>query len=144
MKLILLPGNSIDNKSWIAEVAKNFSDLFDGVIVQNYKHWEMGKEVIDFEHELDVLKETIEDLNNKNTQYAVFGKSAGTLLTLRAVSEIGFNPVNAMFTGVAWRWAKKLGLDLGYLVSKYKIPTVVVQKTNDPAISFTAVPSFAI
>lgn len=58
MNLILLPGNSPENKGWIDELAKLFRPNFETVWVQYWQHWQEEKPVIDLEKELERLVKT--------------------------------------------------------------------------------------
>lgn len=132
MDLVLLPGNSVKNEEWIKKVEKAIRQDFAETCILSYKHWEKGENLMDFELELERLA----DLTQKIDQYSIFAKSAGVLLTLRGIFEAKIRPFRCVFAGSAIRFGKRLGFDVEGWLKKCDIPCLLVQKTNDPAISF--------
>jgi hypothetical protein len=133
MELILLGGNSKLNKGWIEEVEKTLSDIFDSTHFHYYRHWENEEDKdINLAYELEKLAEYIQGKND----YVIFAKSAGTLLTLKGIFEGKIQPNACIFTGLAFTWAKHKKWDLDNWLENYNIPTLFIQKTNDPAISY--------
>jgi hypothetical protein len=132
MDLVLLSGNSISHKKWIEEVADTLKPLFDKIYLQYYKHWETGDEVILMDHEIGVLKNALKDLDS----YLVFGKSAGTLLTMRAVYEGFLQPVKCVLVGVPVPWGEMHNFAVDAWSEEFSVPTLFIQKTQDPAMPF--------
>lgn len=132
MNLILLAGNSISNKEWIEEVEASLKPFFTKTEVHYYQHWSTGDELIDFEKELELLSEDAKDFG----QYVIFAKSAGTLLTLKGVKEGKLQPVKCIFAGTAINWGREKNFSVDEWLENYSIPTLFIEKTNDPACSF--------
>lgn len=140
MDLILLPGTSSKNKEWIEEVSKRLSDLFSSTHIQYYDHWAKNsvKYSMDIKQELSKLKTLAKPLKD----YMIFAKSAGTLLTLLGVEQGIISPVKCVFTGFPIHFARAIGLDLANYLRSYSVPTLFIQNTNDPAMSFKDLKNF--
>jgi hypothetical protein len=134
MNLILLPGNDKNNKAWIDSVDTELSPYFDRTAIHYYDHWwssDAGE--IDLEIELDKLAATVEQFDT----YVIFAKSAGVLLALYGIYEGVLDPELCIFVGSAIPWGYDRGFDLDNWLINYSIPTLFIQKTADPALSFT-------
>ena len=127
MKVILLPGNSKENKAWIEEIEKTLKKECTTEVIY-YEHWKTGEETIDIEAEVKKLEQVVvkEDF--------IFAKSAGCLVVLKGIAEKRIHPKKCMFAGVPVRWSEKNNLPIQEWLKKNKIPTIIVQKTEDPAI----------
>lgn len=132
MKLLLLAGNSADNRRWIEEVERVLAPHFERTHIHQYRHWSTGDELIDLEFELSELVRTVGDLDG----WAVFAKSAGAILILRGCFEGRIRPSACVFAGAAIRWAQAQSMDVLAWLSEYRVPTLFIQKTSDPAISY--------
>ncbi|MBI2268297.1 MAG: hypothetical protein HYU80_02475 [Candidatus Blackburnbacteria bacterium] len=129
--IILLGGNSLKNKSWIEKIEKKVKPVFPDTYVHYYKHWETGKEIIDFDYELNKLSEFVKDRKN----YIIFAKSAGTLLTMRGVFEGAIKPDKCIFVGTPIRGVRKNDFAVDDWIQKYNIYTLYIQHKNDPVYS---------
>jgi len=138
MELLLLPGNSLRNREWIRTVERSLEDLFSSTHVLEYQHWGTGEKLIDFEVELKELEKLVEGIED----YAVFAKSAGVLLALNAVYEGKITPKKCIFVGSAIGMGKKMGIDFEKWFRNFSIPTLWIQKSEDPAMSFAGVREF--
>lgn len=132
MKLLLLAGNSLHNKEWIEEVERTLAPHFNQTLVHYYRHWSTGDELIDLEYELERLTTSLGDL----ADWVVFAKSAGTILIIRGCYEKKIKPIKCVFAGTAIGWAEARGLSVHEWLRNYSIPTLFIQKTLDPAISY--------
>lgn len=132
MDLVLLAGNSLNNKSWIEEVSEQVKDLFQNVRIQYYKHWETGDKLIDFDKESEELPKTTQGLND----YIVFAKSAGTILTLKGIEEGLLTPKACVFCGFPLGFAQSSNSPVGSWIPKIKIPLVFIQNTKDPVLGY--------
>jgi len=132
MDLVLLSGNSIENKEWIEEVDRVVSLGFNSTYVQYYDHWEKGGKMIDFDVEMEKLVDAVESLD----KYSIFAKSAGVLLALRGIAEKKINPAKCIFAGTAIYFGLRLKLDVKKWLKACTVPALFVQKELDPAISF--------
>lgn len=132
MNLILVPGNHKFNKQWIESVKDCFNDIFDVIKIQYYKHWETGQNMIDLEHELQVLVNTTKQLDN----YIIFAKSAGIIFALKGIYEKNIRPDKCIFLGTPIQWAKHYNFNIDLWLENYSVPSLFIQKTNDPAMLF--------
>ena len=132
MNLILLPGNT--DKTWIKEIQRNISPLFKSSFLVEYAHHHKGETIINFEYELDSLNKLI--LDNKLSDYIIFAKSAGTLLTVKGANEEILKPQKCIFLGLPINWAYKHKFDIDTWIQNYSIPTLFIQQTNDPYYSY--------
>ena len=140
MDLLLLPGNSPRNKEWIEAVRDALRDDFDKTAIQYYDHWKdeaLGG--IDINREIKKLPEIIKEFDN----YAVFAKSAGMLLALKAISEGVLSPQKCYFVGSAIHMGKRSGMNLEKLLGSLKMPVLFIQKEHDPAGSFEELKALA-
>lgn len=132
MNLVLLGGNSVLNREWVEDVTKNLKDLFDTTQIQHYKHWQENTELIDFPHEVAFLAKMTADLDN----YAVFAKSAGALVTIKAILDGLIKPKLCIFVGIPINWAKGRNYNIDTWFTDFNYPALVIQNTNDPVCSF--------
>jgi hypothetical protein len=132
MHLLLLGGNHKSNKEWVEEVEKGIKHMFDSTFIQYYDHWEEKAGNIDFANELKKLIKNSENVKD----LIIFAKSAGTLLTLRGVYEKKISPKKCIFVGTAIYWARSCGYDIDSWLRNFNVPTLFIQKTKDPAISY--------
>ncbi len=142
MHLILLGGNNKKNKDWVKDVEKSLKEYFDTSHVHEYKHWTTDEEMIEIEHEIKQLMSHIKEKDEKN--YVIFAKSAGAILTLKAISEKKLNPIKCIFAGITINWARESGMPIDEWVKGYSIPTLYFQKTSDPAFSYAELQSWLI
>lgn len=138
MHLILLPGNSVKNRVWISKVGQSLSELFDGTRILEYLHWDGKGGMIDLDAEAERVADLVSDLK----EYVIFAKSAGVLLALKCVYEGRLEPSRGIFVGSAIGMGKRLGLDVSAWATACTFPTLWIQKTDDPAISFPRLREF--
>ena len=131
MRLLLLGGISSHNKEWIEEIEESLRDLFDSTHIQYYDHWQSGGN-IDVEKEVDNL---IKDLDPKE-DYVVFAKSAGVIVTLKAMQERPFIPKACIFVGSAIRFGRASGYPVDDWLKENKVRKLFIQQTGDNAIPF--------
>ncbi len=132
MDLVLLPGNSLNNKQWIDEVKIALGPTFNKTRVLYYSHWQTGDSLIDFEKEQTALKALTQDLGD----LVIFAKSAGCLLILKMISQSKLKPKKCIFVGAALLWGEAQGWEVKSWLKDFSIPTLFIQKSLDPAISF--------
>lgn len=133
MHLILLPGNDKANKEWIEAVASQLSALFESTYIQYYNHWSKPSSSIHFEQELEKL---IAYASNQK-EYCIFAKSVGVLLTLQGIEMEKLFPQKCFFVGVPLEFARSKSPPVEKLFSNFSIPTLFLQKTADPAMSYS-------
>ncbi|MGI5841449.1 MAG: hypothetical protein ACOX6N_04500 [Patescibacteria group bacterium] len=131
MNLILLGGNSIDNKKWIEAVEICLKPLFQSTIIIDYDHWQTGEWMINLDKEKEKLALTAKNYD----QYMIFAKSAGSLVAIKAIYEKLISPQKCVFAGIPLNWAKKSNFDIDTWYKDYSISTLAIQHTNDPLAS---------
>ncbi len=131
MNLILLGGQSILNKNWVNEVSNSVVDLFHHRSILDYDHWRMGNDKINLDLELVKLG----DLASNLDEYAVFAKSLGAVLALKAVNEGVIKPKFLVICGLAYLMAEDLELPIQNWLENNNLPTLIIQKEHDPAMS---------
>ncbi len=132
MDLIILPGNSVSNRAWAEAVANQVKGMFETIRVVYYKHWEMGEKTIDFDIEDKELIKVTQGLS----EYVIFAKSAGTILSLRGINEGILKPVKNVFCGFPLKFGRSLNQNVDEWLPKLRIPTVVIQNTEDPVMTY--------
>lgn len=132
MKIIYLPGNSIDNKKWIRKVKEEFGE--EGKILY-YDHWQSGEKWIDLERESEKLKEMVRD----EKDYIVFAKSIGTILCLKGIEENYLKPKRVVFCGFPYSAGIREGLDMEKCLRSLEIPVLFIQNEFDPVGGFSEV-----
>ena len=133
MNLFLLPGNSPDNREWIDSLKAIFSDLFKSCIVQYYDHWENLSQSMNPRIELEKLSKSVKDEDN----YALFAKSAGVSLSVKALESGLIKPKFCIFVGTASIWTSGSSIDLEKLKSNLNIPVLFIQQTSDKYVHFS-------
>lgn len=133
MKLILLAWNNKNsNQDWIQEVEKKFADLFDQTYIQHYDHWIKGSPDIDLENESNILLKNIDWVSD----YVIFAKSAWTVLAIKSIYEKNLNPKACIFVGMPMGMVFRNEFPYENWFKNSKIPTLFIQKANDPVCSF--------
>lgn len=123
-KIILLPGNGAHNRDWIERIQKEI-----GGTIQYYDHWISGEPTIDLTVEVEKLVRSAQ-----GQPIAVFAKSAGCLVLLKAAKEQGVLISNAVFVGIPIPWGEELGLPVRTWLKEWERPTLFIHKEQDPVI----------
>lgn len=131
MEIIYLPGNSVDNKSWIEEIKTNFDSISSGKILY-YDHWQSREKWINIDRENEKLKELVKGEND----YNVFAKSIGTILTLKGMDENYFKPKKAIFCGFPYSAGERAGIKINECLKSLTIPVIFIQNEFDPVGGF--------
>lgn len=109
---------------------------FGSVHLQTYEHWETGGPAIDFDVELQKLKERPDPLFAAGEQ-VVLAKSAGTLLAFIAVAEGVLKPTKAIFFGIPFDLAaKELFKDDWSAVKNFTVPALAFHNQQDPTTDY--------
>ena len=132
MNIFLLPGKSSKNKDWAEKVASIFEARNHTTSILHYSHWEPESAEFNFDSELRKLNTLV----GKRNKIIIFAKSIGTILTLQAIHQKDIKPSACIFVGTAIEWAKESEKDIGLWLKEYSVPTLFIQKSEDPAISF--------
>ncbi len=135
-ELIILPGNSVKNRTWGEVMRDHYGPHFDSVHLQNYEHWETGAPIIDFDVELVKLRERTTPLFAE-TETVVMAKSAGTLLALVAMREGILRPSKCAFFGIPFDLAAEgLFKDDWSAVANFKVPALAFHNEHDPTADY--------
>lgn len=129
---ILLGGNSNVNRKWLQDLAAFLNPHFASAHIHQYRHWKTGEALIDLDYELKALIKTVP----ADQPYIIIAKSAGVLLTLKGVADKVLTPRRCIFIGTPVRWAKAHGFTIDAWMSNYSLPTLFIQQSQDPAMSF--------
>lgn len=138
MNIVLLPGASVHNKEWIDSISSALNGSFRSIKVLYYLHWRTGKEKMDFSLELNRLISII----GNDKEYCIFAKSAGILLALKGIREKKLFPRKCVFAGFPLYFALENNLSPEILLKNFSIPSIFIQKTSDPALSFNQLRDF--
>lgn len=130
MRFLYLPGNTANHKEWVDKLAKDTNSSLEKDILY-YHHWDTGEQIINFNTELERLKELVQE-----DEYMVVGKSAGCALGLMAYKKVIVNAKRFVFLGFPYLWLENLGIDPKELLSNLDKPVLFIQKPLDPVISF--------
>jgi len=135
MHLIILPGNSKEyNEQWLYDSEEAYKDMFESTTTHVYESWKTGEEIADVQVEADKLAEETKKLDG---EYMILAKSIGTITTVTAVGQGKIAPKKCVFVGCPWgSFANRKG-DFEELISKYKVPTLFVQQTDDMFFKYT-------
>ena len=122
--IILLGGNSNENKDWIERISRSLPFPTHTVV---YEHWKNNAQLINLDTEVDRLGQLAPTI--------VFAKSAGILVTLKGVFDRKISPELCIFAGMPLHWSKKNNFPLSQWLLNWKIPTTFIQNSHDPACS---------
>lgn len=128
MNLILLAGNSINNRQWLKQAESVFRSDFDSIQIQDYDHWRFGRELIDLDKEVEKLVK----ITKSKKDYIVLAKSAGSLIASKAIYEKKISPEKCIFVGVPLDWSREHGFDIDKWFKNFSIPSTIIQHINDP------------
>ncbi len=134
MKIILLSGQSLENKEWIEQVQSSFKSKYSDTSVMYYEHWSRG------EGKADASLETERFLNLINTtteEYILFAKSIGSVIFLNSLKKLSKYPTKVILVGVPLHMAKDSGYDFYNLKTILTFPVTIYQKKFDPYCSYT-------
>lgn len=135
MDLILLPGSSVHNKEWIEKVEVALRPYFESTKMQSYRHWAEGGDN-DVDQEINALTNIAVSLKD----YAIFAKSLGVVLAVKALKEGRIKPRKSVFLGTPISWAaEKQYIEL---FRNYNVPTLFIQEESDPYASYKELAAF--
>ncbi len=132
MNVLLLGGMSLRNRDWVHEVATSLKPLFKKVIVQYYNHWLTGREM-DLDYEQQGIASILPELAN---DYVVLAKSAGVVLSVKAIADGILKPKKCLFAGTALAMVENERLPFADWLKAVDCPVLFVQNTHDPVASF--------
>ncbi len=136
-ELIILPGNSVKNRTWGEVMRDHYGPMFDSVYLHTYEHWETGGPIIDFDVELVKLRERTKPLFGEQAETIVMAKSAGALLAFVAASEGVLVPNKAIFFGIPFDLAAEgIFKDDWSPVTNFKMPAIAFHNEQDPTADY--------
>lgn len=138
MNLLLLGGNSLHNRDWLADVERELAPLFERTYMHHYAHWQAGEGNIELGLELPRVQQAATSLD----EYGVFAKSAGTLLALKGIAEGALAPKWCVFTGVPLAFGQGSGFAMDAWLAASTVPTHFLQNTNDPTAGFAELKAY--
>ncbi len=134
-KLLVLPGNSPHNKEWTDECKESFASRFDEVYVNYYDHWETGENFINFETEINKIKDVVGG-SDSGTTWHIYAKSVGTLLTLKLVAEGVVFPSQCLLFGMPLELIEKDGFSVEWKdFADFKVESLAFHNVSDPVAS---------
>jgi predicted alpha/beta-hydrolase family hydrolase len=130
MNLILLPGKSARNQEWLLDVEAALELSFDKTARVSYSHWtrEEADPAIDLELEAQKLGKVADSME----PYAIFAKSAGTMVTAKAISEGLIKPKWCLFAGLPIFMISEYKLPADQWIANMDMPATLVQNERDP------------
>lgn len=128
MNLIMLSGNSLHNKDWIEHAQIELSGEFDVTVVQDYAHWHTDDDQIDIEHEVEILKELVAEIDGP---YGIFAKSIGTVLALHAYQQKIIQPEFMLFIGIPLSYILTEYAEFKEVLSSVDCPISIIHNSND-------------
>jgi len=138
MNLLLLSGNSKRGKDWLEQVDSNLAPQFDQTYRHDYAHWEKDEPEID----LDLESQRLSTLTQNLPPYMVFAKSAGTILTCKAIVLGTLRPRSCLFVGLPLAMAHNQNLPVKEWLGTTDFPIAILQHTSDPLGPFQEVEQY--
>lgn len=135
-KLLVLAGGSQRNQVWGEACAEACRDEFDMTFFIHYDHWAEGEKNINFETELEKIAATVEGTGEESEWY-IFAKSIGSILTLKAVGEKVIEPSKCVFFGMPLNLVADSMLEPDWkLLSDFSIPSIEFHNDSDPTADY--------
>ncbi len=132
MELILLGGRNLDQQYWIREVENNLSLGFAATHVLDYGHWKRGVVEEDVVEEAENLAALVDSLQG---EYAIFGKSMGSLVTAEAIKQGWIHSSFCLFAGTPIKsplaHEDNRTRRIEYLFRGYQTPTLFLQNLDE-------------
>lgn len=133
MKYYLLGWNSSSNKYWLEKIKNQLCLQWNEVNIHEFSHRKYDGE-LNFDKEYNKLLEFF----RLNEDYILFSKSVWTLLASKLLySCVYTKPKWLIMIWTAYFWAESKSYPLKDWIKSIDIPTLVIHKEYDPAISFS-------
>lgn len=132
MNLLLLPGNSIDNKDWIDGFSRFVKGIFDQIEVVHYDHWETGEAMGNLGKEVQKSLKIVENWDD----YVIISKSFGCVVALNLFKIVKKKPREIVLIGFPMGFAKKVDSNFDILFDGVDCKLLFIQKPKDPACSY--------
>ena len=129
--MVIASGEALPSQAWAEVIASGLAarGLDSRPPVLQYHHWQ------DTSREFNLQEESLrlgELARAEAAPYSIFAKSIGTIVTLNAVRQGLVMPRKIIMVGTPYEWVKQK-YPLTELLEGYKVPTLFVQATDDPA-----------
>jgi len=126
--IIILGGNSSKNIKWLKQMEVTYKNDYN-VYGVYYDNW-FNNTDIDFEIELKKL----ENLTKALKEYTIICKSAGSIITLKAVDKEMINPSKIVIMGLPLRFIDIINIDIKNLLNRAKNnrKILIIQQKDDP------------
>lgn len=131
MDILLLPGNSKNNKEWIDSVFGLVKSKFSNAYVIHYDHWSSEDGFIDYNTECKKIEKL-----GLHSPYLVFAKSIGTILTLESIKRGIIAPAGIIFCGTPLAHINECNSVLESLALN-KTPIHFIQQAEDKVGGFS-------
>ena len=131
MNLIMLSGNSLNNRDWILEAQAQLKTPFQSTFVLDYGHWATGQPNIDLQAELPKLAKAAGNLE----PYGVFAKSIGTVLAVQAIEQGLIKPAFLLFCGIPLGYILSDYPQFGAVLARANLPLTFIHNQNDSVAS---------
>ena len=127
MKIVILGGNSQRHYDWIRKLGGYLETQGHQIILHDYEHWATGASTANIEGELARLAGRVADQDD----YAVIGKSIGTVITALGVARGVLHPSRCVLMGIPYQGIA--GATPDFEQSLEQLPkTVILQNEHDP------------
>lgn len=134
-KLLVLAGNSVQNREWGEACAGFFRTDFDLVFFPHYDHWSTGAQNMNLAAEVEKIRETVTESDAEGEWY-IFAKSIGSVLALKTIQQGVIKPEKCVFFGMSLNIAATLyGEDRSYL-SECDVPALAFHNNEDPTAEY--------
>ncbi len=139
MRILVLWGNSVSNKSRCADICVAIKEqkIANNCYYIMYNHWDnQTLKVIDFWVEEKKLLNWIEE---SNEPYKIICKSVGSILFLSNITKMTIKPLFVLICGLPLRFSEKLSIRLDPFLQDHQFPLTLMQNESDPEGSFEEV-----
>lgn len=134
MNLVIASGESLRSKVWAEqEVIPALTPYFDRIELLEYEHWQLRRGETDLDGEARELARLAESIGSP---YAIFAKSIGTIVTLKAIKEYDLKPEQATFVGMPLEWMYQQEVPVDDWLAGLDVHSLFVQNMNDPAAGY--------
>lgn len=144
MKIILFPGNSLNNKKWSEDFREYLLTQNYQVFNIEYDHWQKQGTEIDINLELEKIRKLAQKIDS---DYILIAKSIGSILSLIALQEKILNPSKIIILGFPLRLIKNqiitaLDCTAEKLLKNVNVQTFFFQNEHDPVTSYKSLQEY--
>jgi len=140
MNILILGGNSIQNREWVFSLAAALERTGASTIPYEYHHWKSGDDFIDIEYELTALQHS----NLLTNEYILIAKSKGAVLALQGIHTGVLHPSRCVLLGLPLNVIHEHSIPVQSWLSLAAATATFIQNEHDPLGSYDAVQSYLI